>query len=115
MGTSSSWPRRPKEEACVHGVQVCLTGPGRRPAARRGCLCIVDRGSLWSWRALDDFPLEARRAASGNIIQSRWRIWRERNRRTRHTVEISPAKVAVLVWEEVAQQAYAQTQDPGDL
>ena len=58
---------------------------------------------------------ERRREASGVFIYAMWGVWKERNRRTFRNIELLPEVVVHLVWEEIAQRAYAHTQDPGAL
>ena len=41
-----------------------------RTSARRGCLCVADRGSFLSWRALAGFAPETRRTASRAFFHS---------------------------------------------
>ena len=69
----------------------------------------------WWDATIAAIPRAGRRGASGAIIYSLWGTWKERNRRVFRNVALSPTEVAALVREEVAQRAYAHTQDPGDV
>ena len=71
--------------------------------------------NTWWERAIHAVPKEKRRETSGAIIYSMWGTWKERNRRIFKNVALLPEQVALLVREEIAQRAYAHTQDPGDV
>ena len=69
----------------------------------------------WWEEAIRTIPKEKRREASGAFIYSMWGTWKERNRRTFRNTALLPVQVALLVREEIAQRAYAHSQDPGDV
>ena len=70
--------------------------------------------NTWWDTTLAGLPKAKRREASGAIIYSICGVWKERNRRVFTNVAIQADVVAALVREEMAQRAYAHTQDPGD-
>ena len=70
--------------------------------------------NAWWDATIASLPKNKRREASGAIIYSMWGVWKERNRRVFQNVAIHADAVAALVREEMAQRAYAHTQDPGD-
>jgi hypothetical protein len=59
-------------------------------------------------------PKEKKREASGAIIYSMWGVRKEMNIRVFQNTALQSAAVAALVKEDIAQRAYAYTQDPGD-
>ena len=60
-------------------------------------------------------PKEKKREAIGMIVYIMWGIWKERNRRVFQNKASLAEAVADLVKEEMAQRAYAHSQDPGDV
>jgi hypothetical protein len=68
----------------------------------------------WWDETISHLPKEKKREASGAIIYSMWGVWKERNRRVFQNTALQPTAVAALVKEDIAQRAYAHTQDPGD-
>jgi hypothetical protein len=56
-----------------------------------------------------------RREANGAFIYTIWGIWKERNRRVFRNESLMPDIVAHIIWEDIAQRAFAHSQDPGDL
>ena len=68
----------------------------------------------WWDATIAGIPKDRRREASGAIMYSIWGVWKERNRRVFQNKVLQTEAVATLVHEEMAQRAYAHTQDPGD-
>jgi hypothetical protein len=56
-----------------------------------------------------------RREANDAFIYTIWGIWKERNRRIFRNESLMPDIVAHIIWENIAQRAFAHSQDPGDL
>nr|XP_051196926.1 putative cyclin-F1-2 [Lolium perenne] len=124
------------------GGPTCLLhrhpGQGRRAAglgdSEAGTSGSAQREQIFAWngtfgvppppggRSLNDWwdetishlPKEKKREASGAIIYSMWGVWKERNRRVFQNTALQPTAVAALVKEDIAQRAYAHTQDPRD-
>jgi hypothetical protein len=50
----------------------------------------------------------------GAIIYFMWGVWKERNMRVFQNTALQPTVMAALVKEDIAQRAYARTQDSRD-